>query len=68
MNNAFQLHTRKQAAERLSVSVRTLDEAVRREKIGMIRLGPKGGRVLFRDSDLEAFAINNAVPANPAAI
>lgn len=52
------LLTRKQAAERLGVSLVTLDEERAAGRIGYIQRAP-GCKVYFRPSDLEAWLARN---------
>lgn len=52
------LLTRKQAAERLGVSLVTLDEERTAGRIGFIQRAP-GCKVYFRSSDLEAWLARN---------
>jgi len=50
------LLNRSEAADALRISTRTLDNKVKHEEIGHVRIGEGRGRVLFRPCDLEAFA------------
>jgi len=59
----FLLRNRREAAEALRVSPRTLDSALASGKLGCVRIGQRRGRVLFRQSDLDAFIARNARPA-----
>lgn len=53
------LLTRKQAAERLGVSLVTLDEERAAGRIGFIQRAP-GCKVFFRESDLDAWLARNS--------
>jgi hypothetical protein len=67
------LKNRKEAAEALRISVRTLDSHVTNGAIGCVRIptltktGAGRGRVLFRQSDLDLFVSSNAKPAKGGA-
>jgi len=58
------LRTRREAAEALRISPRTLDSALASGKLGHVRIGQKRGRVLFRPCDLDSFIARNARPAH----
>lgn len=51
------LYTRKEAAARLSISVSTLDCAIRR---GMLKVTHKGSRVLIHATELDKFGRRDA--------
>lgn len=55
------LYTRGEAAEKLRMSVRMLDDRRALGKISFVRIGPK---VLFRDQDLNQFIEENIVSSN----
>ena len=57
------LLNRQEAAEALRVSLRTLDENVKTNRIGHVRIGQGKGRVLFRPCDLQLFAARHVRPA-----
>jgi len=66
------LLNRKEAAESLRLSVRTLDKLIKREEIGHVRVGGgkkrATGRILFRPCDLESIAARHARPASVHAV
>ena len=62
------LLNRTEAADALRISTRTLDNKVKHEEIGHVRIGEGRGRVLFRPCDLEAFAARHVRPAKRAAL
>ena len=51
------LKTKKEAADRLKVSTRTIDRLRARETLRYVTVG---GQIRFRDSDLEAFIARNS--------
>jgi len=55
-----QLRTKKQAVQMIQFSLRNLDTQLARGTIGCVRIG---GRVFFRDVDIETFIARHAVPA-----
>ena len=56
--------TRKEAAERLAISLRTLDGLIARGQLPAYRIGPKSVRL--RESDLDAYVAGRLVaPAPP---
>jgi predicted site-specific integrase-resolvase len=66
------LKNRKEAAEALRISVRTLDSYVTAGAIGCVRIptltktGTGRGRVLFRQSDLDLFVASHSKPSKAA--
>ena len=56
------LYTRPEAAKRIPLGVRCLDYAKARRQIGFVKIG---GKVLFRQCDIDAFIARHAVPARP---
>ena len=66
----IQLHllTRREAAKRMRVCQKTLDDAVRYGEIGYVRLGTRRGKVMFRETDLLAYVNHRATAPNPAAL
>lgn len=61
------LLTRKQAAERLGVSLVTLDEERAAGRIGFIQRAP-GCKVFFRESDLDTWLARNSHQPIPVQI
>ena len=57
------LITKKEAAERLSVSVRTLEGLIARGQLPAYKIGPKSVRL--RPEDLEAYLAGHVVYARP---
>ena len=60
------LLTRKEAAERLTVSLRTLDGLIARGQIPAYRIGPKAVRL--KSEDLEAYIAGHVVYAKPTTL
>ena len=58
--------TRKEAAARLAVSLRTLDGLIARGQLPAYRIGPKAVRL--READLEAYVAGHVVYAKPTVI
>lgn len=60
----MELITRQQAADRLAISIKSLDALVKRGQLPAYRIGPKMVRI--REQDLEAYVANRLVVPEPA--